>query len=545
MTTSTASTVEGASRVSIADRLAPSLPAFFFIVITLFASLVAQHQLLNGDGDLARHLRHGMYMLQHHTLIWRDPFSFTRPGEPFVPFEYGSQLLFAVVFRATGLAGVTILASALIGATYAILARFLLRRGVDPLLVLVTTAAALVLGSFHWMARPHLISWLAIALFLGLVEYEHRPRLWLYPVFFAIWANFHGGWLYGIAVLGIYLAGHSIEYRFFGRAPSELAAVRHFALALPLSALGTLATPMGLRLWAHLRVHLGDTYVLSHTAEFESPDFHTLAAKMMLAIVLGALGTLLVSRRRMHFARMLIVLAGLWWLLTSVRNLALFGLTGLTVIALHLDAEWRGLRWAWLVGRRAGFSAGATSGSTFGWILLWSGLLASVAVGHGRLLGQDLLTDEFDEHVFPVAAVNAARQQHVEGRLFTEFIWGGYVLFAWPEQKVFIDGGTDFYGESVMRDFITVSGLEPNWRKVLDRWRIDLVLTRSDSKLAREIARSPKWEISYCDSVALLARRAPPAPRLVSGSSDPAIEHCPGLLPDSSTPADYGADVRE
>ena len=38
----------------------------------------------------------------------------------------------------------------------------------------------------------------------------------------------------------------------------------------------------------------------------------------------------------------------------------------------------------------------------------------------------------------------AARAEKLQGRIFHDFIWGGYLLYAWPEQKVFIDGGTDF-----------------------------------------------------------------------------------------------------
>ena len=72
-------------------------------------------------------------------LITADPFSFTRAGEPFVAFEYGSQLLYALVHRAGGLAGVAVLASLLIASAYALLARFLLARGVDALLAYIVT----------------------------------------------------------------------------------------------------------------------------------------------------------------------------------------------------------------------------------------------------------------------------------------------------------------------------------------------------------------------------------------------------------------------
>lgn len=507
MSASATAPTDRSSTAAPTARIAPSIPALFFVFLALIVPFFAQHHLINGDGDLARHLRHGLYMLQHHTLIWNDPFSFTRPGEPFVPFEYGSQLIYALVFKVGGLAGVSVLAGTLIGATYALLARFLLRRGVDPLVTILTIGSAAVLGFVHWIARPHLFSWVAIVLLLGLVESERRPRIWVYPLFFALWANVHGGWLYGIAVLGLYLAGHAVEYWWFGRSEREWAAMRHFALALLLACLATLATPMGVGLWKHLYAHLGDSYVIDHTMEFQSPDFHPLVAKLLLLIMLGSLAALLVSRQRMHVARLLVVVAGFWWALTAARNIPLFGLTGLAVIALQLDQEWRGLPSSWLARRRAGFAEGALQSATTGWVLVCCGLLSLIAVGHGRLLGRQLLADDFDVNVFPVAAVRAAQDAHLGGRIFADFAWGGYILFAWPGQRVFIDGGTDFYGSAVMRDHDRITHLEPGWRDILQRWHVNAVLTGSHSKLARELARTPGWSVWYCDSVAVIAQR--------------------------------------
>src|SRR5829696_2061099 len=78
----------------------PSIPAVVFVLLAVVVPTALQTPLLNSDGDLARHLRHGQYMLDQGGLIRIDAFSFTRPGAPFVGFEYGSQLLYAG--RATG-----------------------------------------------------------------------------------------------------------------------------------------------------------------------------------------------------------------------------------------------------------------------------------------------------------------------------------------------------------------------------------------------------------------------------------------------------------
>jgi hypothetical protein len=467
-------------------------------------------------------------MLQHHSLIWRDPFSFTRPGEPFVPFEYGSQLLYALVYRAAGLPGVTVLAGCLIGATYALMARMLIRRGVDPLLVFVATAAGAILGFPHWMARPHLFSWVAIVLCLSLVEPARKRSLWAVPLLFVVWANVHGGWMYGIALFGIYLVGHLLEFWFFGRRREELLAARYFAFALLLALVATLVTPMGPRLWTHVHSFFGERFILDNTSEFQSPNFHPIAAKALLAILLITLAALILSRRRVHSARLILVLASLAWALISARNLPLFGISAIAATILHIDPEWRRLSNPWLTRRRAGFAKGAAHASTIGWVLVCTVSLILFAVRGGRLMGTQLLADDFDASVFPVNAVRTARAANLEGRLFSDFTWGGYLLLAWPEQKVFIDGGTDFYGNELVREFVTVNNLEPGWRSVLERRGIDLVLTSAHSKLARELVRTAGWAVWYCDPVAVLVQRTSVSTAGTPDAREKAVVDCTG-----------------
>ncbi len=530
MTTTSIATSTDEIAVPLADRLAPSIPAVFFVCLSLFATLISQGSLLNGDGDLARHLRHGLYMIQHGSLIWHDPFSFTRAGQPFVPFEYGSQLVYATVFKATGLAGVTIFAAVLIGATYALLARLLLRRGVDPLLVMVTVIAAAILGCQHWLARPHLISWLLIVVCFGLIEFKRRPPLWSYPVLFAVWANLHGGWLYGIALLGIYVTGHAVQYYFMGRDAEERSLSRHYLAALVLAVPATLATPMGVELWVHLYRTLGDTYIIDHTMEFQSPNFHPFAATIILAIFIVAIAALISSSRRIQVARMLLFLAGIWWALTAARNISLFGLTGLAVLSLHIDPEWRSLPSGWIARRRAAFAVGALRASTFTWVLPCTFFLAFLAVARGSILGHEIVRDQFSAKVFPVTAVTKARDARLSGPLFADFVWGGYILFAWPGQRVFIDGGTDFYGADVMREYGDVSSLQPGWRTILDRYGVEAVLTNSHSGLAHELVRTPGWDVWYCDSLAIIAKRVPLSDR-VPNAAEGKVEACAGPKP--------------
>ena len=140
-------------------------------------------------------------MLDRHALLRQDVFSFTKAGQPFLAFEYGSELLYAAAYKAAGLAGVAVLAGLVLALTYTLVARFLIRRGGDPLLAYLVSMAAAVLSAAHWLARPHLFTLLFVMLLLELLYYTGRRALLLYAALFVVWANLHGGFSFGCILM--------------------------------------------------------------------------------------------------------------------------------------------------------------------------------------------------------------------------------------------------------------------------------------------------------------------------------------------------------
>src|SRR5881397_391557 len=137
-------------------RLQPSLFDFVFVLWVTVIPIALGNRLLSTDGDLPRHLRLGEWMIENRAMLTTDNFSFTRGGQPFVAFEWGSEVIYAAVHRLGGLAGVAVLAGMLLALTYALLVRFLLSHKVEPLLAYLTVMASALLGASHWVARPHL-----------------------------------------------------------------------------------------------------------------------------------------------------------------------------------------------------------------------------------------------------------------------------------------------------------------------------------------------------------------------------------------------------
>lgn len=109
----------------------------------------------------------------------------------------------------------------------------------------------------------------------------------------------------------------------------------------------------------------------------------------------------------------------------------------------------------------------------------------------------------FSEEVFPVGAVDWLEDNPPQGNGFNHFPWGGYLLYRlWPEQLVFIDGQTDFYGEDLTREYEKVITLQPGWQQIFMRYDIKWVIMPADSRVADFLSESSNWTINYSDQTA-------------------------------------------
>ena len=489
----------------------PSPADAVFILFLLAVTLVRAHQAINTDGDLGRHIRVGETILEQGRLFYSDRFSHTMAGQPFVPHEWLSEVLFAAANRLGGLPGALVLTGIVVAGAYALTVLFLQRSGVDPLLAFATAVAAGVLGAVHWLARPHVFTLLGAVVVLWLLERGARRAPLAAVVVFAAWANLHGGFLYGLALITLYLIGDGLEIRWGHGRSHWVGRLRQHGLLLAGALAGALINPSGPGLLVHVTGYLGKDYLVDRTAEYQSPDFHALYGRIFLVVVLGVVAALALAGRRPTFPRLVTVLATLAFAMMSIRNIPLFGLVALPLVALHLAGVLPAWRGRVLDRLRAGFAEAARTTSFGGWSAIATGLLLAAAATRWGPGGRPLVQAGFDPAVFPVEAVARARAAGLSGPVFNEFAWGGYLLYAWPEQPVFIDGQTDFYGERLTREYATIRETGAGWQEALARRGVALMLLPPDAPLVRALSGSPSWKVEYVDATAaLLQRRSAP-----------------------------------
>lgn len=456
--------------------------------------LVFHGRLLNADGDLARHIMTGRHILAHGPRFV-DPFSFTRAGEPFLAYEWLSQVLYAAAHMIAGLPGTVVLSTMLIASALGLVVAYV-RRGGDPWLAFMTGIVAAIISAPHWIARPHPFTFLGLAVLINVLGTRHW--IWLVPLF-AVWSNLHPGFLYGLAMIAIWslatwiddLTGHGEANRGWQ------------ALIVPflIAAVASLFNPFGWALHAHALGHFGSD-VAKAIEEFRrlnvaSPYGITVMTTTFL-VVIGAAA----HRRWIGWPALLVTGAAFYAALLTIRNAPLMGFFALPLAARSLTPVVGDLP-HWAFGRmRLEFARSDARQQLFS-ITAVVLLLFVVAVGTlaPRL---QLLPARFSAETFPEAAVASGRGSLPPGRVLTEYTWGGYVLYAWPGQRLFIDSMVDFYGIDLLNDYGKMSSAENGWEKILAKWKVSIVLFPPDSPIISGLRHRAGWRVVHEDDIAVL-----------------------------------------
>jgi hypothetical protein len=110
---------------------------------------------------------------------------------------------------------------------------------------------------------------------------------------------------------------------------------------------------------------------------------------------------------------------------------------------------------------------------------------------------------------FPTAALEFMQQQHLKGRIFNDYPWGGYMEWYAPELKPLVDTRTDiFIYNGVFADYLRVTANDHSFQ-ILDRYKIEYVLLSPQRPLIYLLENSPAWREIYADKVATLFERVP------------------------------------
>jgi hypothetical protein len=174
------------------------------VAVLLIPAVLGSSKTIFNDGDVSWHIATGQWILDHMAIPHNDPFSFTWAGKPWMPIEWLSEVIYASAYRLGGYGGVAASVTAALIGLHALVyfnANRWIRAALLPLVAMDFVLIPMLL------ARPHVLTWPLLAswtwLMLRARERDRAPPL-AAALLMALWANLHGGFVFGLLIAGAF-----------------------------------------------------------------------------------------------------------------------------------------------------------------------------------------------------------------------------------------------------------------------------------------------------------------------------------------------------
>jgi hypothetical protein len=469
---------------------------------------------LFGDSDSGWHIRNGERIIRTGLLPRVDPYSFSKAQQPWVAWEWGADVLMGAVYRLSGLAGVALMFGLAVGTAVWMWFRLNAAAGGNFLLSGLFLVPMLSATSLHWLARPHVFSWLFL---LGTVWFcERMPgrlrwrHLALVVIAAAAWSNIHASFFFAPLIALVYAAGEYIgpliwalrPFHPAGDVPQQSRGSDYIRVALA-AFVGTFASPNGWRLHQHVASYLLNAGLLDRITEFQSFDFHQDGAlRILVALAIccaGGFAALSIHKPARFLLSMLLIAIAL----RSVRALPVAALLLLPLANGSITAVLSGAR-----GLTAGLRKRLDSTLEYGRglstiecsfrgyaLIPLAAMLIFVSIRNGA---------GFPADEMPVAASAAVALLPASARILATDTFGGYLIYRFSGgRKVFFDGRSDFYGADFAERYLQMVEARPGWRAEFKRWHFTNALLPPDTPLIDALEASG-WRELYRDHTAVL-----------------------------------------
>jgi hypothetical protein len=490
-------------------RFAPDL--YTVALIAMLGAILVVGLAPRLDTDFWWHLKDGQYIVQHHVVPAKDFMSFTMAGHAWTDHEWLSEILLYGSFRLAGLWGPIVLFAGIILATFALVYAQMRLRGVHPVVAIFMLAVGFMASSASWGPRIQMLTLFFLAAY-GLVfarfdiSRDRRLFLW-FPALMLFWANMHGGFALGLAVLVLVLVGQWLNHLANHADAWSRGDLRYMLYATLGACAVTMVNPNGYRqLLYPLTFVLPNAYT-NLIQESASPNFHMPIIMIFEGLLLITIAALYASRRRLDWSHLALFIPFTHLALSQVRNVAVWAVVLTPLLAVYVQSLGPALRFEF---PRVSYKRRPVRGSVgrvLNVVMLLLVIVVYVAEGAHYVNGNTLRTAETDN--FPVPAIAYMQTHHLPTRVFVSYSWGGYLLWhLFPTYRDFMDSRADtLYNDQILNDYLHMYTASANWRSLLSSFHIGTVLVERGAPLVGALSTTPGWHLRYEDSESALYSR--------------------------------------
>lgn len=466
---------------------------FYLLFVTLFSQRIA-------DNDLWGYLSFGRVFWEDGYFPFHDIFSYTPTKPLWVYHEWLTGVIFYIIYKYSGPAGLQLLRYVVILFTIYLIYLTALKKGGNPLAAAIALIPAMLLISFgHVPIRAQIFTYLFFILTLYILEDAKKTQkwtvLWWLPPIQILWCNFHGGFVAGFGLIGLYALGEGLSGGKY---------VPYIKLGL-IATLATLINPYGIKYWTYMiyAVAMPRPEIEEWMSVVDAIRNHYQTLPVYIFLVLAFLSSLFLAFRRKRGLTDFFVLAVTIYLgCMHIRHNILFALVFGSFVPVMLCEYWE--KWkaeGLFFTRRLWVPRSLAVVLLFSLYLLSNPSLFLTAVPSFALLTP--------APIFPVSAVNWIKANDIRGNILPHFDWGEYLIWTcYPACRVAMDGRYEtVYKDQVSQEYFDFLKGREKWDVFLRKYPHDMVLIKSKSRTHLLMLREPSWRVAYADQWSVLFLR--------------------------------------
>jgi hypothetical protein len=448
------------------------------------------------DADLWWHLRTGQWIFQHKSIIQSDHFSWTEMGKPWAAYSWLFEVLIYGLFEKFGLVGILAYTYAVVLAITVAL-HSLIRQFEKRLAQTVgLTALAMIAMTRICSPRPWLFTILFFCLELNILLSVRRSRnfrklLLLLPIF-ALWANLHIQFVYGILLLLLATVEEPLNIVLrragvmFDDTEDKALPVLTTGLITLVCALALAVNPYHFKIYGVLldTIHLAGLYGL--ISEMQALPFRTLPDWLVLFLtLLAAFG---MGRRRTGTP---------FWIL---------------LLASACFVSFRGNRDVWfvvivavtLIAKSFSINAEPQSTTKLQMIIVGVVIIGMLAVTVSAYRISNIELQKMVDENYPHGAVTFVQEHGLTGPLYNHSNWGGYLIWQLPGVPVAIDGRGNLHSPEHLSQAFSVWRGEPGWDADPNFKASRLIIAEKRFPLAQLLRLDQRFQLVYEDPLSVV-----------------------------------------
>ncbi len=480
------------------------------------------------DPDFWWTARIGLEILARGGVPLHNYFTFTASTHPFISQEWASEVIDAWLYTHLGMTAVILTFAVATWVGFFLGVMRVDQAGRSRWVVGLGAALVMITGLQIWGPSPQMFSFGLLGVLLTLLDsYRRRPRrgplLLLVPLF-VVWGNLHGGFLIGLGVVAVFLAGEVLAV--YLRHPGAIgaAACRDLGALWVVSALAPMVNPNGVGIYLYPAKLLLSPVAQGSLNEWQPPDFHSVASIPALVLLLTTLLTIRWARHT-RLSDLLLAAAGLVLMLYAVRDLPIFALLTLPLWADGVQGFATHLREA------RGFPRPRRRRPAPVWFV--GAVLVLVVLATGARMLDQLHSPEnsLTGSAYPVQ-VGRVICEGPPARVFAPYGSSGWLLYridhrvplgrSCAPDTVFIFGEVVLIGRQVMSEYLTAVGGGQGSLAVLREHHVTLVWQPRAAPLTVLLLSTPGWRCVFATSSNVLL-----APAAAASSWHASRADCP------------------